>query len=77
MFLSSITIVECSHTYDLVLVQGVLAGELENDLAYSSNLDGAWHLSIYTLALSHKKTTRKRQRERDNLRRLEGRLEEK
>ena len=32
--------------------QGALPGQLENYLPYSSNLDGAWRLSIYTLALS-------------------------
>ena len=36
--------------------KGVLPRELENDVAYSSNLVGAWHLSIhvYTLAQSHR-----------------------
>ena len=32
--------------------KSALPGELENDLAYSSNLDGAWLLSIYMCARS-------------------------
>ena len=38
----------------MVLAKGVLPRELENDLAYSSNLVGAWRLSIYIRSLDRK-----------------------
>ena len=54
MFLSSVTAVECSRIYDLVLAKGVLPGKLENDLAYASNLSSCDLLSIYMCARSIK-----------------------
>ena len=39
--------------------KSTLPGELENDLAYSSNLDGAWRLSIYMCARSIQKKTKR------------------
>ena len=37
--------------------KSVLPGELQNDLAYSSNLDGVWRFSIYMCARSIEKET--------------------
>ena len=52
MFLSSVTVVECSRVYHLVRAEGVLPRELENDLTYASNLSSCDLMPIYMCARS-------------------------
>ena len=60
MFLSSVTVVECSRIYDLVLAKDVLRGELENNLAYASNLLSCELLSICARSIEKRTTKTKR-----------------
>ena len=75
MFLSSVTVVECSRIYDLVLAKGVLPGKLENDLAYASNLSScdlfSIYIYIYMCARSIKRETTKEDDEKDDKERVE------